>query len=149
MVDVSDLKNLNKDIREISPVHIVGHADIHSSNIAFHLTISGTMILPCSRTLVDVLFPFTIHTKELFVINGNDFATDDDVHFVEGETIDLLPVIKENILLEIPMQIFYEGDNLEGAAPQSGEDWELLSEKPTEKRIDPRLAGLAKFFEEK
>lgn len=148
-VDVSDLKNLNVEIRDISPVQVVGHADISSSKFTFHLTISGSMVLPCSRTLVDVSYPFNIKTIETFLLNDSEFETDEEIHYVEGEMIDLLPIIKENILLEIPLQIIYDGVDVEGAAPQSGTDWEVISEKSNEKKIDPRLAGLAKFFEEK
>ncbi len=35
----------------------------------------------------------------------------------------------------------------EDAAPQSGKDWEVIHEKDQSKKIDPRLAGLAKFFD--
>jgi uncharacterized protein len=150
MVNVNDLESANNDIRKISLVHVVGHADIHSSEVIFQLTISGTMVLPCSRTLVDVEYPFCIHTTELFIEHDSEYKTDEDAHFVEAEMIDLLPIIQENILLEIPIQIYYTGEEkIEGAAPQSGNDWEVIHEKPNEKRIDPRLASLAKFFEEK
>ena len=36
----------------------------------------------------------------------------------------------------------------EEAAPQSGKDWEVIHEEDQSKKIDPRLAGLAKFFDE-
>jgi uncharacterized protein len=148
-VDVSDLKQVDKSIRDISPVHIQGRADLSSTKFTFHLTIKGTMVLPCSRTLVDVLYPFEIHTTETFLLNDYDYTTDEDSHVVQGEMIDLLPVVKELVLLEIPMQIFSKDENVEGAAPQSGKDWEVITEEQVKNKIDPRLAGLAKFFENK
>ena len=36
-----------------------------------------------------------------------------------------------------------------GAAPQSGKDWEVISEEENKEKVDPRLAGLAKFFKDK
>lgn len=156
-VDVSDLKQIDTLIREISPVRVQGKADVGSTKFTFHLTLSGTMVLPCSRTLVDVAYPFSIKTTETFFADGGDFVeTDEDTHIVTGETIDLNPVIRELILLEIPLQLIAD-DPAAGGAPQHGEGWDVLSEEQWEKaleertvnKVDPRLAGLAKFFEEK
>jgi uncharacterized protein len=149
VVDVSELKELEETIRDISPVHVTGRADLSSLKVTFHLTISGSMVLPCSRTLVDVNFPFEVTTTETFLLrHTSDFDTDEETHQVQGEVIDLLPIIKEHIILEIPIQIFSDDLNAEGAAPQSGSDWQVISEEEKANQIDPRLAGLAKFFEE-
>lgn len=44
------------------------------------------------------------------------------------------------------MQVFCE-DVTEEGAPQSGNDWEVIQEQDLqEKKVDPRLAGLAKFL---
>ncbi|WP_010282704.1 YceD family protein [Bacillus timonensis] len=151
IVDVRDLMEIDKSIRDITPVQVTGRADLSSTKASFHLTISGSMILPCSRTLVDVKFPFEIRTTETFLLRETsdfDLESDDDIHQVRGEVIDLLPIIKENILLEIPIQIFCDDSNSEDAAPQSGQDWEVITEDDKKNKIDPRLAGLAKFFED-
>jgi len=148
-VDMSDLKQVDKTIRDISPVHIQGRADLSSTKFTFHLKISGEMVLPCSRTLVDVVYPFEIITTETFLLKDYDYAADEDTHVVQGEVIDLTPIIKELILLEVPMQVFASEENIEGAAPQSGKDWEVVTEEQLKNKIDPRLAGLAKFFEKK
>ncbi|AMX84138.1 hypothetical protein GS3922_10960 [Geobacillus subterraneus] len=156
-VDVSDLKQIDTLIRDISPVRVQGKADVGSTKFTFHLTLSGTMVLPCSRTLVDVAYPFSIETTETFFADGGDFVeTDEDTHVVTGETIDLNPIIRELILLEIPLQLIADNPAADGA-PQHGEGWDVLSEEQWEKameqraasKVDPRLAGLAKFFEEK
>ncbi|MEH7461764.1 DUF177 domain-containing protein [Bacillus thuringiensis] len=145
MVDVTELKNVETDVRDVTPVHVTGRVDFGSNKFTFHLHITGSMVLPCSRTLVDVTLPFDIETTEVFLVSKEDFETEADFHYLEGEVLDLLPVIKENILLEIPMQIFSE-DVSEGT-PMQGRDWQVISEKSEEKPVDPRLAGLAKFFD--
>ncbi|MEC5188469.1 YceD family protein [Geobacillus thermodenitrificans] len=156
-IDVSDLKQIDTLIRDISLVRVQGKADIGSTKFTFHLTLSGTMVLPCSRTLVDVEYPFSIETTEVFLADGGDFVeTDDDIHVVTGETIDLNQIIRELILLEIPLQLIANDPDADGA-PQHGEGWDVLSEEQWEKameeqaenKVDPRLARLAKFFEEK
>lgn len=60
MVDVSELKEVEKDIREINPVHVTGRVDFGSGKFTFHLHITGSMVLPCSRSLVDVTLPLTL-----------------------------------------------------------------------------------------
>ncbi|MBM7701755.1 YceD family protein [Metabacillus iocasae] len=145
-----EFKDVDPQIRKMSPVHVQGRADISSSKVTFHLKVSGEMTLPCSRTLVDVRYPFNVEVTETFLLKATtDYEENEDVQFVEGEIIDLMPIIKELILLEIPLQVFAdEGDQQEGA-PQSGKDWEVVSEEDQQNKIDPRLAGLQEFFKNK
>lgn len=147
LVEVSELKKMNHEIRDVSPVKVTGKVDVSSDKATFHLHLAGTLVLPCSRTLVDVEFPFDITTTEHFLLQPSDFEVDQDLHEPQGEVIDLLPVIEENILLEIPMQIFAENPDEKKSAPQSGKDWKVISELDKEEKVDPRLAGLANFFE--
>jgi uncharacterized protein len=148
-VDVSDIKERDKQIREVSPIRVNGRVDINPAEVTFHLHLSGEFTLPCSRTWVDVKYPIDIETTETFLLN--DTFTDlevDDVTVVKDDVVDLIPVIKENLLLEIPMQVFCEDVNSDEAAPQSGKDWSVVSEEETKQKIDPRLAKLANFFED-
>ncbi|RFU60326.1 DUF177 domain-containing protein [Bacillus sp. V59.32b] len=147
-VDVSDLKERDKQIRDVSPIKVTGRADISSSKVTFHLHLSGQFILPCSRTLVDVKYPIDIDTTETFLLNAASYdLEDDDVTVLKGDVVDLIPVIKENLLLEIPMQVFCEDARSEDAAPQSGNDWAVVTEEESKQKVDPRLASLANFFD--
>ncbi|MFZ3588037.1 YceD family protein [Bacillus sp. DJP31] len=146
MVDLSELKKRNHEIRDVSPVHVTGKVDVSSDKATFQLHLTGKLVLPCSRTLVDVDLPFDITTTEHFMLKPTEFAGDEDFYQPQGEVIDLLPVIEENILLEIPLQIFAENPNKEESAPQSGKDWQVITELENKEKVDPRLAGLANFF---
>ncbi|WP_458414001.1 YceD family protein [Schinkia sp. CFF1] len=147
MVDVSELEKTS-DIRRIPPVHVKGHGDFGSNKITFTLTIEGTMILPCSRTLKDATHSFTIETTETYLLSPEGYGQPDEenLHQVEGEVLDLMPMIKENILLEIPLQIYCDDPSLEGGAPQSGKGWQVVSENEQKDRIDPRFLALKDFF---
>jgi uncharacterized protein len=149
-VDLSDIMKLNAEIRNISPVHVIGRLVVGTNMFTFPMKIEGTLTLPCSRTLVDVELPFDIEIRETFqqnkgYNNASEQGEDSDIHIIDGDVIDLAPYIKEHILLEIPLQIFSE--NAETEALRSGKDWEFLTEENKENRIDPRLADLSKFFE--
>jgi uncharacterized protein len=147
IVHVDEIKEIDQTIRSVSPMHITGRADIDSAKVTFHLRIKGHLILPCSRTLVDVNYPIDVETTETFLLKGLDYETEEEVHQVKGEVIDLEPVLREILLLEVPIQVFCEGESSEEGAPQSGTDWEVIHEVKQDK-IDPRFAGLAKLLDQ-
>ena len=146
-IDVSEIKEIDKQIREVSPITVTGRVDINSNNITFHLHLKGTLTLPCARTFVDVKHPIDLETTETFLLRDYDDQDDEFTTVVKGDVIDLMPVIRENLLLEVPMQVFSDEANPVGAAPQSGNDWSVVAPEEQEKKIDPRLADLAKFFD--
>jgi uncharacterized protein len=148
IIRVDEIKQDDPTIREVSPFHISGRGDIDSTKVTFHLKIEGHLILPCSRTLVDVLLPINVETTETFLLQNSEYESEEEVYQVKGETIDLLPIIREILLLEVPMQVFCDNVDGEESAPQSGRDWEVVHDEEQSKKIDPRLAGLAKFFDE-
>lgn len=142
------IKETDTSIREVSPIHLTGRADISATKVTFHLRIEGYLILPCSRTLVDVKLPVDVETTETFLLNDQEYGVDEEVYQVKGDVIDLEPIIREILLLEVPMQIFCDDGAGQDGAPQSGKDWEVIEEQEKVEKLDPRLAGLAKFFEE-
>jgi uncharacterized protein len=145
-IRIDDVKHLEPSIRAVSPMHISGRADISSTKVTFHIKIEGHLILPCSRTLVDVNYPISVETTETFLLNASDFEVGEEVHQVKGDVIDLMPVIQEILVLEVPMQVFCEDVKTGEGAPQSGNDWEVIHVREKTDKVDPRLAGLAKFF---
>ncbi|EUJ32063.1 hypothetical protein MFLO_07757 [Listeria floridensis FSL S10-1187] len=93
-------------------------------------------------------------TTETFVKSASQIQ-DESFHLIEKDTVDLVPVLEELLLVEIPMQVFSE-EALDEAELPKGEDWEvktedeLLEEQASEApKVDPRLAGLADFFNDK
>ena len=71
LVDVLDIRERDQQIRDVSPIRVKGRADISSTEITFHLHLSGELTLPCSRTLVDVKYPIDIDTKETFLLKAD------------------------------------------------------------------------------
>ncbi|WP_404331397.1 YceD family protein [Mesobacillus maritimus] len=147
-VRVDEIKEVEKSIRQVSPMHIKGRVDISATKVTFHIRIEGYLILPCSRTLVDVKYPVNVETTETFLLDTPEYETEEEMHQVQGDVIDLMPVIREILLLEVPMQVFCEDDQSKDGAPQSGKDWEVIQDEVKQQKVDPRLAGLAKFFEQ-
>ncbi|GIN57611.1 DNA-binding protein [Lederbergia ruris] len=154
-IDISkDLTNRNSEIRDASPIEIKGNIKVDSQEATFHLQLKGTLILPCARTLVDTEYPIDISSTEIYSLNMNKISSDDideNVHEPENGVVDLIPVIEELILVNIPMQVFsQEALNRDTL---SGKDWNVmteeqyLDEKQKDKKVDPRLAGLAALLD--
>ncbi|MBB6455013.1 uncharacterized protein HNQ94_003507 [Salirhabdus euzebyi] len=149
-VDVSELETLNNDIRRIPPVKVQGEVTMRGQTITFQFSISGIMVLPCARTLVDVEYPFTIDSIEVFSTSQHHQEDENEIHEIHGEVLDLMPYIKENILLEVPLQVFASNESLSENNLDEGQGWQFLDEnKETEQKVDPRLAKLSQFFDEK
>ena len=84
-------------------------------NYNLNLQIEGTMILPCSRTLKPTEYNFKTEIDENIEENFKKYQ----------KTIDILPIICENILMEIPIRIINpeaENKNIKG------EGWELITD---------------------
>lgn len=142
--DFSILKELDKQIIDLSPISVKGEAEFDSSKIVFHLTIQGTLVLPCSKSLVEVNFPVNIQTIETFFLRP--LEDEDEGELVENGVIDLTPIVQELLLLEIPMQVYADPVNQECGAPPSGNGWEIVTEEDQAKKVDPRMAKLAELF---
>lgn len=145
-----ELKKLDSQIRGATPVKVTGKADMSSSRVTFHLTLEGALTLPCSRTLKDVHYPYHIESKETFLLNSNGYDSEDDsgeVHQLEGDVLNLTPVIVELIVLEIPMQVYSEEALNEDEFHPSGQGWEVIDETKEKEKIDPRLAELSKLLQ--
>ena len=153
-VDVSELESMDNDIREINPVRVQGVCTIEGDQIIFSLTISGEMVLPCARTLVDVPYSFNVSETEIFSSSpyyGQE-EIENEIYPIQGEVIDLTPCIQENISLAIPFRVFSDDDEAKKHALLKGEGWEftLESEKSEiqEKTIDPRLQKLRSLLDD-
>ncbi|GIN74388.1 DNA-binding protein [Bacillus sp. J14TS2] len=154
-VDIkNELMNRNPDIREASLIEVKGNIQVDSERATFHLQLNGHLVLPCSRTLVDTDYPIDIFSTEVFSLQRSEVPgedIDEFVHEPENGVVDLLPVIEELILVDIPIQVFSE--EALASAKQSGKDWNVMTEdeyeaeKQKNKKVDPRLAGLAALLE--
>ena len=105
------------------------------------------MTLPCALTLEDVEYPFSVDTVEIFVLDSALYEEGDDEILVTGTTVELAPVILQNIMLEKPLRVVKEGAYEEmkkqGIEFESEED---LHESEPVQEIDPRLAVLSKLL---
>ena len=110
----------NTDIKKLDNVKVKGYIRRDSlDEYEINVTISGTMVLTCSITLKDVNYDFNIEINDILdrILEENDKKIQN--------TIDILPIIWENILLEVPMKVVSEDAVLEKT---EGDGWKLITE---------------------
>lgn len=123
------------DIISLDDVEISGNITKNNLNdIMINLNIKGVMILPCSITLVPVPYPFDIN------VDGNVEEMLEELEKFDKKienTLDILPIIWENILMEIPSKVVSPDAK---DIKLSGDGWKLINEE--EKNENPELAKL-------
>ena len=121
-IDINEDINFNNidyqkmNITKINDMHATGYAKVnYEDNIELELDVNGSLVMPCAITLEDVIVPINVHISEEILENtlNNDFF------------LDLLDILWENIVLEIPIRVIKEGEKLES---QKGVGWEIISE---------------------
>ena len=112
------------DLLKLDNVKIVG--ELHKNvlgNIVLSAEVSGIMVLPCAVTLKPVDYPFSIVIDdEIEKLYEN--IEENPINL--QNTIDILPIIWENILMEIPMRVV--SPDAEGVK-LSGDGWKLVTEE--------------------
>lgn len=110
----------DSEIMELSNVQIVGEITYHLDMFHLHVTVEGTMVLPCSISLKPVEYPFSFEIDEDF-----DEDLQENLKNVQN-SLDILPIIWENILMEIPMRVV--SSDLSDVKT-SGDGWKLITEE--------------------
>jgi len=129
--------------------------------------LSAHLIAPCKRCLKDVAMDLPIHftlnlVPEPAAVKDQDggqggsaedgqgqkrasagsFALGDaDREYFDGRTIDLDPIVKEQVLLALPVSVVCR-DDCKGLCPQCGQDLNEAECGCQLKVVDPRLAVL-------
>ena len=114
-------------ILDMDEVSVKGEITNNREENILNLTIKGKMILPCNLTLEPVDYPFSIEIEE----NLNEIIENSQ------KTIDILPIIWENILMEIPMKVISPKAK---DMKTKGDGWELITD--SEEKGNNSLAKL-------
>ena len=117
-------------ILSMDEVEVKGEITSDIGEYFLNISLKGKMVLPCSLTLEPVDYPFTLEIEE----NLNEMME----NFKKTQkTIDILPIIWENILMEIPMKVVSpKAKNMK----TKGDGWELITD--SEPKANSSLAKL-------
>ena len=124
-----ELKNTN--ILELNNVNIKGDITKRLDNFHIKVDVEGVMVLPCSISLKPTNYPFHFEIDDDF-----DESVQKNLKNVTN-SIDIFPIIWENILMEIPLRVV--NSDLSDVKTK-GDGWQLITDK--ESRINPELEKL-------
>ena len=131
------------DLLKLDDVKINGNISKDSINeYTIDVDVEGVMVLPCAITLEPVDYPFNVK------INGNLEEMLEEINENSKKienSIDIFPIIWENILMEIPMKVVSEKAK---DIKLEGDGWRLVTEEDRG-NINPEFQKLSQLFEEK
>lgn len=111
-------------------------------------TVSFQIKLACSKCLAYTDIALQVPVKELFFQPTDDMQLeeDDHIHAVEADVVQLSPYIEENMQLAIPFVPVCKAD-CKGLCAVCGTNLNDQSCTCNAVKVDPRLAGLAQWFD--
>lgn len=150
----------DKEILAVDPVKVKGVLSVSQSDYVLYLTLETVLTLPSTRSLTPVRLPLALEVTEVYMTPTqfesvkDKLADKEMVMILENDTIDLVEVIEDHILLAIPLQVLTEEEKLSHESIK-GNAWELMSEETyferkeqqEENKIDPRLAKLSALLD--
>ena len=92
----------NTSLLDLNDLNINGYINQVFDKFHINVKISGVMVLPCSVSLKPTNYPFNIEIDE-----DLDEKLQENLKNTEN-TIDIFPIIWENILMEIPLKVVNE-----------------------------------------
>ncbi len=103
----------NSDIKKVSTVKVKGSINVEiTEEIIINLIAKGTFTLKCALSLEEVFYDFNCNIEES--IKESDLKNQQE--------LDILDLIWENIVLEVPIRVVKKGVTLDKT---SGDGWEL------------------------
>lgn len=139
VVDENLLKQT--ELLELKDAKVDGYVFLDSlGEYQLVLNIEGVMVLPCAVTLKPVSYPFHIE------IEGNIQELMDEIlentKKVEN-SIDIFPIIWENILMEIPLRVVAEDAK---EVTMAGEGWRFVTDTESKGTTNSELEKLKDLF---
>jgi DUF177 domain-containing protein len=113
-------------------------------------TIAGRVDGQCGRCLRPINTTLKVSIQELYAYEHSttDETTDEDeVGRMQGDLIDLEPVLRDAVVLALPNHPLCR-DDCPGLCPDCGVHWDDLPDDHTHEQADPRWAALSRLTEE-
>ena len=122
--------------------------DLRLESVMEGVLVSGTATVPltgeCGRCLEEVSDTLTVDLQELYAYpesSTDDTAEDDEVSRMEGDFLDLEPVLRDAVVLALPLTPLCRAD-CGGLCAECGERLDDLPDDHAHGAPDPRWAAL-------
>lgn len=145
-----DLKPLYYDGEKIiaaEPVEVIGNVKATDEILTVNLSVKTKLNLCCSRCLETFIYPIDVDIEEGFTMN-KELANDEQIIFVDGESIDITEIVENSIISTLPIKRLCK-NNCNGLCHQCGKNLNEDSCNCTTNDVDLRLAKLQELFANK
>ncbi|HEU5035776.1 MAG TPA: YceD family protein [Nocardioides sp.] len=131
-------------VPEGSPVDLDLRLEAVMEGVLVTGSASAVLAGECARCLEPIDDEIDVRFQELFVYDDQDYSSgeDDEVSMLEGDLVDLEPLLRDAVVLALPFQPLCE-DDCPGLCPDCGARLKDDPGHAHEEPIDPRWAGLA------
>jgi uncharacterized protein len=126
--------------------------DLRLESVVEGVLVSGTVTAPvtgeCARCLGPVSDTVTVPVTELFAYPDSateQTSDEDEVSHLVGDLLDLEPVVRDALVLDLPLSPLCR-DDCRGLCAGCGERLDDLPDDHTHTTTDPRWAALAERF---
>ena len=110
-------------------------------------TVSGPVVGECSRCLDPIQDAVEVEVVELFAYPDSatsETTDEDEVSRLTGDTIDLEPLVRDAVVLALPVAPLCRED-CAGLCVDCGQRWDDLPPDHQHATVDPRWAALAQY----
>jgi len=147
--DLSFLAEEINDLEKIQPVDVIGIAYRSVDSYTVKGQISTIVSLRCSKCLKPFDYVIESDFLDIFIPEeSNESQSDESIHPLTSDEIDISSIVEETILLQIPFAPSCSKD-CKGLCPVCGTNLNEQQCGCDTTKIDPRLADLAKWFDQK
>lgn len=153
-----ELLGRDAGILDIRDVHAVGSVTYDQGLYLLNYKLDYVITLPSSRSMTPVELEEGQLISEIFITQADmadkeDLVEENLVLVLEGESIDLVESVIDNILLNIPLQVLTEEEVNSDDMP-SGSNWSVLTEsqydqlKSDKKKANNPFSALDGLFDD-
>ena len=129
------------DARIVDAVTIDLTATSGVDSVIVHGTVAMPWEAPCRRCLTDLAGTATIDVDEVYQYADDILADDDQTFPIEHDQIDLVSVVREHLLLELPDDVLC-GDDCAGIRLEPGDAPDVVTRDDETPVRDERWAAL-------
>lgn len=133
------ISDLLSDITK-QDVMVKGELLILNNVLHINLSVELSLDMMCSRCLDDFIYPMSLQINEKIDL-------DDDGNEIQGDMIDLTELIRETILINIPIKPVCSPD-CKGLCQYCGNNMNVKECNCSNNQVDPRLSVLNNIFNE-
>ena len=144
-VDLKDFYFDGEKIKSSEKIVLSGEATYKDEIIILNANLKGNLELICSRCLDTFIYPIDIDIEERFT--NNKELEDQEIMFVDGDTLDITEIIENSIISTLPIKRLCKED-CKGLCSQCGENKNVENCSCLDYDVDVRLAKLRELFGE-